>query len=53
MTLCSLVVKHQCVEEPAANVRSGLAVGCVPCIRAGSTSTLALGERVGDRATSR
>ena len=44
MTLCSLVVKHQCVEEPAANVRNGLAVGHVAWIRAGCTSILALGE---------
>jgi hypothetical protein len=64
VTLCSCVVKHQCLEEPAAsvrngleepaaNVRNGLAVGHVAWIRAGSTSTLALGEREGDRATSR
>jgi len=32
------------LEEPAANVRNGLAVGRVAWIRAGSTSTLALGE---------
>ena len=44
MTLCSLVVKHQCMEEPAANVRSGLAVGRVAWISAGSTSILVLGE---------
>lgn len=44
MTLYSLVVKHQCMEEPAANIRSGLAVGCVTWIRVGSTSILALGE---------
>jgi len=32
------------VEEPPANVWSGLAVGRVAWIRAGSTSILALGE---------